>query len=64
MNINICDKPIAPDIIYYETYAIDNGYTCTQLLFGTKSLVSDVYGMKTIIIFKYLGGQHTFMWRN
>ena len=41
------DKPVATDTIYSDTTAIDDGSTCAQLFVGKKSLVSDVYGMKT-----------------
>ena len=41
------DEPVATYTIYSDTAAIDDGSTCSQLFVGTKSLVSDVYGMKT-----------------
>ena len=47
INTNLHDEPIATDTIYYKTPEIDDGFTCSQLFFGTNSLVSDVYGMKT-----------------
>ena len=47
MNVYRCGKPVATDTIYSNTHDIDDGSTCSQLFFGTNSLVSDVYGMKT-----------------
>ena len=52
MNVYRRDKPVATDTIYSDTHVIDDGYTCDQLFVGTKSLVSDVYGIKTDNIFK------------
>ena len=42
-----CDKPVATDTMDYDTPAIDDGSTFSQLFVGAKSLVSDSYGMKT-----------------
>ena len=47
MNVYCRDKTVATDTIYYGTPTIDDGSTQTQLFFGTKSLVTYVYGMKT-----------------
>lgn len=41
------NEPIVTDTVYAGTPAIDSGFTCAQLSAGTKSLVSDIYGMKT-----------------
>ena len=41
------DKPISTDNIYYVTPTIDYGSTYSNLFVGTKSLVSDIYVMKT-----------------
>ena len=40
------EGPVVTDIIYSDTFAIDEGSTCTQLFVGTQTLVSDVYSMK------------------
>ena len=45
INVYCCYEPVATDIIFYDTPAIDNGSTWSQLFVGTKSLVSDVYGI-------------------
>ena len=46
-NVHRHNEPIITDTVYSDTPAIDSGYTCAQLFVGTKSLVTDVYGMKT-----------------
>ena len=46
MNVYCCDEPVSTDTIQSYTPSIDDGYTFSQLFVGTKSLVSDVYGMK------------------
>ena len=45
-NVQRRQKPIATDTIYSDTPAINDGSKVAQLFVGTKSLVSDVYGMK------------------
>ena len=47
MNVYCYDKHGATDTIHYDKSAIDGGSTYTQLFVGTKSLVSDIYSMKT-----------------
>ena len=46
-NVHRCNEPIATDMVYSDTPAVDCGHTCAQLFVGTLSLVTDVYGMKT-----------------
>ena len=45
MNVYCYDKHGATDTIHYDKSAIDGGSTYTQLFVGTKSLVSNLYGM-------------------
>ena len=35
------------DTVYSDVAAIDDGSTCAQIYVGTKSTVTDVYGMRT-----------------
>jgi hypothetical protein len=41
------DEPVATDIVYSDTPAVDSGATSAQLFVGTETLLTDVYGMKT-----------------
>jgi hypothetical protein len=47
LNVKRRDEPVATDTVYSNTPAIDGGETCAQIFVGTKTLVTDVYGMKT-----------------
>ena len=47
LNVHCHNEPVATDTIYANTPAIDDGSTCAQLFFGTKTYVTEVYGMKT-----------------
>ena len=47
LNVHHHNEPVATDTVYADTPAIDDGSTCTQLFFGTKTYVMEVYGMKT-----------------
>ena len=47
LNVHHRNEPIATDTVYADTPAIDDGSTCAQLFFGTKTYVTEVYGMKT-----------------
>ena len=47
MNVHRRNEPIATDTVYSDTPATGSGVTSAQLFVGTKSLVTDVYGMKT-----------------
>ena len=46
-NVKRRSEPVATDTVYSDTPAMDDGSTCAQLFVGTKTLVTDVYGMKT-----------------
>ena len=41
------DEPVATDIVYADTPAIDSGVTAAQFFVGTKLLVCDIYPVKT-----------------
>jgi hypothetical protein len=47
LNVHRRNEPVATDTVYSDTPAIDNGATSAQIFVGTKSLVTDVYGMKS-----------------
>jgi hypothetical protein len=47
LNIHRHCEAVATDTVYSDTPAVDDGSTCAQLFVGHKSLVCDVYGMKT-----------------
>jgi hypothetical protein len=47
LNVPRRQEPLATDTIFSDTPAVDSGVTKAQFYIGTKSLVSDVYGMKT-----------------
>ena len=46
-NVQRRNEPIATDTVYSDTPAIDSGCKCAQIFVGTKTMVADVYGMKT-----------------
>ena len=46
-NVHCQDEPFATDTVYSDTPAIAGGVTAAQFFVGTKSLVCDVYLMKT-----------------
>ena len=46
-NVQRRDEPVATDTVYADTPAIDSGVTAAQFFVGTKSLVCDVYPIKT-----------------
>ena len=46
-NIPRREEPLATDTVYSDTPAIDNGCKVAQIFVGTKSMVTDVFGMKT-----------------
>ena len=45
-NVKRRHEPVATDTIYSNTPAIDDGSTSAQIFVGTKTLVTDIYGMK------------------
>ena len=46
-NVHRRQEALATDTVYSDTPAIDDGSKVAQVFVGTKSLVTDVYGMKT-----------------
>ena len=46
-NVHQRNEPIATDTVYSNTPAINSGCKCAQIFVGTKTMVTDVYGMKT-----------------
>jgi hypothetical protein len=48
LNVHRRDEPVATDTVDSDTPAIDGGQTAAQIFVGTKSLVTDVEGMKTV----------------
>jgi hypothetical protein len=47
LNVHCRNEPVATDMVYSDTPAICGGETMAQLFVGTKSLVTDVEGMKS-----------------
>ena len=47
LNVHRRNEPVAADIVYADTPAVDNGSTAAVLFVGTESLVTDTYGIKT-----------------
>jgi hypothetical protein len=47
VNVQQCDELIATDTIQSDVPAIDGGEKFVQIFVGTKSLVTDVHGMKS-----------------
>ena len=46
-NVHCQSEPVAIDMVYSDTLAIDNRITAAQFFVGTESLVCDIYPMKT-----------------
>ena len=46
LNVKLRIEPVATDIVYCDASAMYDGSKCTQVFVDTKTLVSDVYGMK------------------
>ena len=46
-NVKHRDEHVATDTVYSDTYAVDNGRKQLQIFVGTKTMFTDVYGMKT-----------------
>ena len=46
-NVKRRSEHISTGIVYCDNHAVEDGSTCTQLFVGTKTLVTDVYGMKS-----------------
>ena len=59
LNVHRRHEPVATDTVYSDTPAIDNGAKSAQFFVGTKSLVCDLYGMKSDKEFIHtLAGRH------
>ena len=46
-NVHRRDEPVTTDTVYSDTPAIGSGVLAAQFFVGTKSLVCDIYPMKT-----------------
>ena len=46
-NVKRWSEPVATETLHSETPDMCDGSTCVQLFVGTKTLVTDSYGMKT-----------------
>ena len=47
LNVHRRSEPVACDIVYSDTPAVDNGSTSAVIFVGTKTNVTDAYGIKT-----------------
>ena len=47
LNVERRSDPVATDLVYCDTPAIDDDPKCAQVFVCTKTLVTDVYGMKS-----------------
>ena len=47
LNVKQRDESAATDTVYSDTPIIDNGSTSAQIFVGTKTLVTDVYRIKS-----------------
>jgi hypothetical protein len=47
LNVHRRSEPVACDIVYSDTPAIDNGSTAAVIFVGCRTLVTDIYGIKT-----------------
>ena len=47
LNVKRRNEPVATDTVYCDNPEVDDDSTCAQLFIGTKTLVTDVYGMKS-----------------
>ena len=47
VNVKRRSKPVVTDAVYCDTPVIDDVSKCAQVFVGTKTLMSDVYGMKS-----------------
>ena len=47
LNVKQRSELVATDTVYLNRPAIYDGATCAQVFVGTKTLVSDVHGMKS-----------------
>ena len=47
LNVFRRNEPVATDIFYSDVPAVDNGSTACSIFVGTRSMVTDAYGVKT-----------------
>ena len=47
LNVHRRNEPVATDMVYSDTPAINDGSTSAQIFVGTEYLLTDVYGMKS-----------------
>ena len=47
LNVRRRDEDVATDTVYGDTPDIEHGYMAAQFFVGTKSLLSDIYGVPT-----------------
>ena len=47
LNVKRMSEPLETDTVHCDTPVIDNGSTCAQLFVGTKTLLTNVHGMKS-----------------
>ncbi|CAJ1950921.1 unnamed protein product [Cylindrotheca closterium] len=47
LNVQRRDKPVATDTVFADTPDIEHGHIAAQFFVGTRSLVSDLYGVST-----------------
>src|SRR5210317_2076684 len=47
LNVNRRSEPVATDTVYADTPDVEHGHVAAQFFVGTRSLVSDIYGVKT-----------------
>ena len=50
LNVYRCPEPVACDIVYSDTPAIDDVSTAAVIFYGTKTKVTDCYGIKMKIV--------------
>jgi hypothetical protein len=50
-NVKRRNKPVTTDTVFSDTLVVDSVVTCAQLFVGRKSLVAEVYGLKTDKVF-------------
>ncbi len=60
LNVHWRDEPVATDMIYSDTPAIDSGTAIAQVFVGTESLITDVYAIKTVC--QYPRGSDPDIW--
>jgi len=51
LNVMRCNEPVTMDTIYSDTATINGGETYAQIFVGTKTLLTDFYGMKSSATF-------------